>query len=58
MPSVEGLKPDIKDCDDGSIIVQYKPSKSGTHEVQMAYEGSATEGKFGLIIFVVTTLYE
>ncbi|XP_063444322.1 filamin-A-like isoform X4 [Mytilus trossulus] len=44
MPTAQGLAPEIKDCDDGSIIVQYKPSKSGTHEVQMSYEGSATEG--------------
>lgn len=44
MPTVEGLGPEIRDCDDGSIIVQYKPSKSGTHEVQMSYEGAATNG--------------
>lgn len=45
MPTAEGLHPEIRECDDGSIIVQYKPTKSGTHEVQMSYEGSATEGK-------------
>lgn len=44
MPTAEGLHPEIRECDDGSIIVQYKPSRSGTHEVQMSYEGSATEG--------------
>lgn len=44
MPTAEGLHPEIRECDDGSIIVQYKPTKSGTHEVQMSYEGSATEG--------------
>ncbi|KAL3876827.1 hypothetical protein ACJMK2_034617 [Sinanodonta woodiana] len=44
MPVVEGLHPDIKDNRDGSITVEYLPTRGGRHEVQMCYEGVAVEG--------------
>ena len=49
MPAPEGLGPEIKDNADGSIFVQYHPTKGGRHEVQMAYEGAAVDGMSQLV---------
>lgn len=58
MPSVEGLTPDIRDHNDGSISVEYKPIKGGVHEVQMIYEGAAVQGSpFSCIVDQVDNGY-